>query len=126
MNAPAAPPADALPPALAAALEEVRSLVEDRAWAWPSPQTLAEAQRLLALVERGWPPPALQAEPDGALTFTWEAGERGWLSLQVSGRGTLTHSAVIEGDEYGQEEPFTEDLPPWAHELLRRLWGMLQ
>lgn len=126
MTPPSSASLAALPAPIASALEEVRPLVESRAWTWPSEATLREAERLLALVGTAWPAPTVQAEPDGSLTLTWEAGTRGWLTLQVAGRGTLAHSAVIEGDEYGQEERFDATLPDWAHELLRRLWGLLQ
>ncbi|TCP05784.1 hypothetical protein [Caldimonas thermodepolymerans] len=111
-----------LPPPLAAAIEEVRALAQQRAWQLPDAATLAEARRLLALVSAGWPPPQVQVEPDGQVSLTWEAGPRGWLTFTVAGRGTLTHSAVIAGDDYGQEEPFGDSLPAWAAEVLRRLW----
>ncbi|MEW6099379.1 MAG: hypothetical protein AB1666_09365 [Pseudomonadota bacterium] len=123
---PSSPPPPTRAAPIALALEEVRPLVESRAWAWPSEATLREGERLLELVGQAWPAPDVQVEPDGSLTLTWEAGTRGWLSLQVCGRGTLVHSAVIEGDEYGQEERFDSALPAWAHTLLRRLWGLLQ
>ena len=112
-----------LPPLLAAAIEEVRSLAEQRAWALPDDATLDEARRLLALVRAGWPEPAVQVEPDGQVSFTWEAGRRGWLTFTVGGRGLLAHNGVIVGDDYVKEEPFGEALPAWAAEVLRRLWG---
>src|SRR5690606_32918075 len=70
-----------LPPPLAAAIEEVRALAQQRAWQLPDAATLAEARRLLALVGAGWPPPQVQVEPDGQVSLTWEAGPRGWLTF---------------------------------------------
>ena len=48
----------------------------------------------------------------------------GWLQLLVRGDGQLTHSAVLEGDEYGQSEDFGDALPNWAASLLARLMGL--
>lgn len=113
----------ALPPPLAAAIEEVRSLAEQRAWSLPDEATLDEARRVLALLRAGWPEPVVQVEPDGQVTLTWEAGRRGWLTFTVAGKGTLAHNGVIVGDDYIKEEPFADTLPAWAAEVLRRLWG---
>jgi hypothetical protein len=90
-----------------------------------------EAERVLRLTQERWPPPMLQVEPDGAISFEWDAGERGWVELRMEGSGQLTHSAVIEGDEYGQAEDFVDPvgadgLPDWAAEVLRRLYLPLQ
>nr|WP_297351217.1 hypothetical protein [uncultured Caldimonas sp.] len=112
-----------LPPPLAAAIEEVRPLAEQRAWTLPNEATLAEAQKLLTLLRAGWPEPVVQVEPDGRITLTWEAGRRGWLTFTVGGTGQLAHNGVIVGDDYVKEEPFEDELPAWAAEVLRRLWG---
>ena len=112
-----------LPLPLAAAIEEVRSLAEQRAWTLPDAATLDEACRLLVLLRAGWPEPAVQIEPDGQVALTWEAGRRGWLTFTVSGKGVLAHNGVIVGDDYVKEEPFGDELPAWAAEVLRRLWG---
>ncbi|MED5622334.1 hypothetical protein [Ideonella sp. BN130291] len=115
------PPSAPLHPALAGALEEARAL-QARGWAVPGDATLAQAQRLLALVlAAGWRPPTVQADADGSLVLEWDAGARGWLQLRVDGSSQLTHSAVIEGDEYAKAEPFGDTLPDWADALLRRL-----
>ncbi|WKB51862.1 hypothetical protein [Eleftheria terrae] len=109
-------------PLLSAALDEVRLLAASRPWSLPSATAIEEAQRLLDLVTVEWPAPEVLAEPDGSISLEWEAGDHGWLALAVDGSGTVTHSAVIEGDEYGQTETFEADrLPDWAGELLRRL-----
>ena len=109
---------------LAAALQEARGLSE-RGWRPPSNDTLAEAGRLLALLEPlGWRAPEIEVTPDGDITFDWEAGPHGWLQLLVRGDGQLAHSAVIEGDEYGQSEDFGDALPDWAASLLARLMGL--
>lgn len=113
--------AGAVHPLLAAALEEAAALSE-RGWRPPSDATLAESNRLLSLLQAaGWRPPEIQMTPDGEVTFEWEVGARGWLQLLVKGEGKLTHSAVIEGDEYGQSEDFGNGLPDWAASLLERL-----
>jgi hypothetical protein len=57
-------------------------------------------------------------------SLEWEAGAHGWLQLLVRGDGQLTHSAVLEGDEYGQSEDFGNVLPDWAASLLARLIGL--
>jgi hypothetical protein len=106
---------------LAAALQEARAM-SDRGWRPPADATLAEAGRLLALLEPlGWRPPEIQVTPDGEISFEWEAGAHGWLQLLVRGDGQLTHSAVLEGDEYGQSEDFGDALPDWAASLVARL-----
>ena len=117
-------PASALPPALSAALDEARALA-GRGWSSPAAATVDEARRLLELVNAaGWRvPTTVQAEPDGSLSLEWDAGARGWLQFSVMGSGQLAHSAVIEGDEYAQDEAFAEHLPDWADALLRRLLG---
>ncbi|MCW7539127.1 hypothetical protein OOT46_14885 [Aquabacterium sp. A7-Y] len=109
-------------PLLSTALEEARLLAFSRPWILPSDNTLAEAERLLALVISRWPEPDVLVEPDGSVSLEWEAGEQGWLTLAVAGSAEVTHSAVIEGDEYGQVEPFGSELPDWAAALLRRLF----
>jgi len=106
---------------LAAALQEARAM-SDRGWRLPADATLAEAGRLLALLEPlGWRPPEIEVTPDGEIIFEWEAGAHGWLQLLVRGDGQLTHSAVLEGDEYGQSEDFRDALPDWAASLVARL-----
>jgi len=44
--------------------------------------------------------PALQVEPEGTISFEWEAAEHGWLTLTVDGQGSLAHSAV-----FGEDSP---------------------
>lgn len=111
---------------LAASLAEARLLAGARAWTVPNDATLREAERLFALLATAgagaaWTAPAVWVQPDGAVVVEWEAGERGWLALSVHGLGTLTHAAVIDGDDYGLSEDFGDALPDWALELLRRL-----
>lgn len=97
----------------------------ERGWTAPTDAAIAEAERLQQLLA-DWRAPSIQVEPDGTVLFEWEAGERGWLQLCVRGTGELLHSAVIEGDEYGQSEPFSEALTPWAQHLLGKLLGVGQ
>lgn len=109
---------------LAASLADARLLAGARAWTVPNDATLREAERLFALLATAgaaWPAPAVWVQPDGAVVVEWEAGKRGWLALSVHGLGTLTHAAVIDGDDYGLSEDFGDALPDWALELLRRL-----
>ena len=108
-------------PLLFEALEEARAM-SARGWQVAGAATQEEAQRLLALLEPlRWRAPEVQATPEGGISFEWEAGEHGWLQLLVRGQGTLTHSAVIDGDEYEQSEAFGDVLPDWAANLLARL-----
>lgn len=110
---------------LRTALHEARLLGADRPWTPPTPATEAEAERLLALLatEPAWPPGEIEVQPDGAIHLGWEAGERGWVTLSVDGHALLTHSAVIDGDEYTLAEPWDgRSLTDWAAEVLRRLW----
>lgn len=112
------------PAALAIALHEAHLLGADRPWTPPNPATVAEAERLLALLaaEPAWPDAEIAVQPDGTIHVDWEA-ERGWVTLAVDGRATLTHSAVIDGDEYTLAEPWDgRTLTDWAAEVLRRLW----
>jgi len=108
-------------PALEAALQEVDPLIAERGWTRPSPPTLAAAERLLGLVEKMPRQPALQVEPEGTISFEWEAAEHGWLTLTVDGQGHLSHSAVLGEDEFAQSEAFGDELPGWAATLLQRL-----
>ncbi|MEN9484994.1 hypothetical protein HZU83_10555 [Sphaerotilus montanus] len=111
---------------LRTALHEARLLGADRPWTPPTPATEAEAERLLALLatEPAWPPGEIEVQPDGAIHLGWEAGERGWVTLSVDGHALLTHSAVIDGDEYTLAEPWDgRSLTDWAAEVLRRLWA---
>jgi hypothetical protein len=106
---------------IAEALAEARALAAQRPWKLPNEATVIEAQRVLDLVSVEWPAPEVQAQANGTITLDWEAGTRGWLTLTVVGQGTVEHAAVIDGDEYGLTEDFTDLLPGWANELLRRL-----
>jgi hypothetical protein len=108
-------------PSLQAALDEVEPLVANRGWIRPAPDTIAAAQRLLTLVDALPRQPAVQVEPAGTISFEWEAGEHGWLTLSVDDQGQLTHSAVLGEDEFTQAEPFGDTLPDWAATLLQRL-----
>ncbi|MEY4906732.1 MAG: hypothetical protein RL260_450 [Pseudomonadota bacterium] len=113
--------------ALTSALHEARLLGANRPWTTPTPATQAEAERLLALLatEPAWPSAEIEVQPDGAIHFDWDAGKRGWVTLSVDGHALLTHSAVIDGDEYTLAEPWdttTGALTDWAAEVLRRLW----
>jgi hypothetical protein len=107
-------------PLLAAALDEATPMVESRGWAWPTPSTLAQAERLLSLTPRHRPP-LVQLDADGSMRLEWEAADRGWLTLTVDGSGQLRHSAVIGEDEFEGAEVFGESLPDWAITLLQRL-----
>jgi hypothetical protein len=108
-------------PTLSAALAEVAPLVAGRGWTAPAPATIAAAERLLGLVARQGRPPAVQVEPDGTISFEWEAAEHGWLTLTVDDAGQLTHGAVLGEDEFTQSEAFGDALPDWAAALLRRV-----
>jgi hypothetical protein len=111
---------------IAEALAEAEALASQRDWQVPTEATVAEAQRLLDLVNElnpQWPAPEVQTQADGSITLDWEVDTRGWLTLTVIGQHTVEHAAVIEGDEYGLSEAFTDVLPDWAQELLRRLHG---
>ena len=108
-------------PALSAALADAAPLIADRGWIEPASETIAAAERLLALVEALPRQPAVQVEPEGTISFEWEAADHGWLTLTVDDVGQLTHSAVLGEDEFTQSEAFADVLPDWAHTLLRRL-----
>ena len=108
-------------PALSAALADVAPLIATRGWIEPTPETIAAAERLLALVEKLPRQPAVQVEPAGTVSFEWEAAEAGWLTLTVDDIGQLTHSAVLGEDEFTQSEAFGSALPDWANTLLQRL-----
>jgi hypothetical protein len=110
-----------MPPALAAALAEAAPLVAQRGWIAPASATIAAAERLLSLVAELPRAPAVQVEPEGTISFEWEAAEHGWLTLTVDDAGNLTHSAVLGEDEFTQSEPFDDALPDWAANLLQRL-----
>lgn len=103
------------------ALLEAQALTTQRDWQAPTDATVAEAERLLALVKIEWPEPDVQAQANGSITLDWDAGAHGWLTLTVAGQRTVEHAAVIDGDEYGLSEAFIEAVPDWAQELLRRL-----
>ena len=111
----------AMSPLLAAALEEAAPLIAHRGWIQPDAATLAAAERLLGLVAALPRPPAVQVEPEGTISFEWEAGDEGWLTLTVDDAGQLAHSAVIGEDEFTQAEEFGANLPDWAATLLARL-----
>jgi hypothetical protein len=108
-------------PSLQSALEEVEPLVESRGWIRPMPETIKAAERLLRLVESQPRHPAVQVEPAGTISFEWEAGDHGWLTLTVDGQGQLTHGAVLGEDEFTQSEAFGDTLPDWAATLLQRV-----
>jgi hypothetical protein len=108
-------------PSLIAALADAAPLVADRGWTAPAPATIAAAERLLTLVGKLPRQPAIQAEPNGTISFEWEAGDHGWLTLTVDDQGQLTHSAVLGEDEFTQAEAFGDTLPDWAATLLQRL-----
>jgi len=108
-------------PALEAALQDVEPLIVGRGWTRPGNATIAAADRLLDLVEPAHRPPAIQANPDGTISFEWDADEHGWLTLTVDGQGGLTHSAVLGEDEFAQTEVFGDELPDWAGTLLQRI-----
>ena len=110
-------------PALETALQEVEALIADRGWQQPKPQAIEAAERLLQLVDKMPRPPAVQVEPDGTISFEWEAAEHGWLTLTVDDQGQLTHSAVLGEDEFTQAEAFGDTLPDWAATLLQRLFA---
>jgi len=108
-------------PALQAAIADAAPLIATRDWQAPAAETLAAADRLLALVGTLARQPTVQVEPEGTISFEWEAGEHGWLTLTVDDQGLLTHSAVLGEDEFTQAETFGDALPDWAGNLLQRL-----
>jgi hypothetical protein len=107
--------------ALSAALTDVAPLVAGRGWIAPARATIAAAERLLGLVDALARQPTVQVDPEGTISFEWEAAEHGWLTLTVDDAGRLTHSAVLGEDEFTQSEAFGDALPDWADTLLRRL-----
>jgi hypothetical protein len=106
---------------LQSALDEVESLVASRGWTPPAPETIAAAERLLKLIEKQPRQPAVQVEPEGTISFEWEAADQGWLTLTVDDQGQLTHGAVLGEDEFTQAEAFGDTLPDWAATLLQRV-----
>ena len=108
---------------LQAALQEAEPLIEERGWQRPADATVEAAERLLKLVEKlpRQRPPSVQVEPEGTISFEWEAAHHGWLTLTVDDQGQLTHSAVLGEDEFTQAEAFGDALPGWAATLLQRL-----
>jgi hypothetical protein len=108
-------------PLLEQALADVDPLTAERGFVRPTSATVSEAERLLALVHPRWRTPTVEVLSDGAVTLDWDAGAHGWLQLTVQGDGRLVHSAVIDGDDYAQSEPFFEHLPDWADALLKKL-----
>ncbi len=108
-------------PLLAAALADAAPLEAERGWIAPAPATIAAAERLLALVGKLPRAPAVQVEPEGTISFEWEAAEHGWLTLSVDDAGQLTHGAVLGEDEFTQTEAFGDALPGWAATLLQRV-----
>ena len=110
-------------PALQAAIADAAPLIATRGWQAPASATVSAAERLLALVATLPRQPAVQVEPEGTISFEWEAAEHGWLTLSVDDLGQLTHSAVLGEDEFTQAEAFGEALPDWAATLLQRLLG---
>ena len=106
---------------LIAALQEAEPLIQERGWVEPTPPTIAAAERLLRLVEKHRRRPAVQVDPAGTISFEWEAADHGWLTLTVDDLGQLTHSAVLDEDEFTQAEAFDDALPDWAATLLQRL-----
>ena len=108
-------------PSLAAALEDAAPLIAERGWIAPAPATIAAAERVLGLAAKLPRQPDVQVEPEGTISFEWEAAEHGWLTLTVDDQGQLTHSAVLGEDEFTQAEAFGDELPDWASELLQRL-----
>jgi hypothetical protein len=113
-------------PLLMLALVDAMPFVDERGWTSPEPATIAEADRLIALVAPLGRAPMAEVEPDGSIALEWEAAGHGWLRLTVDGSGQLAHSAVIAGDDYEQVEPFdgADVLPEWAAELLRKLMAV--
>ena len=109
--------------ALQAALADAEPLIETRGWRRPEIATIAAAGRLLKLVEALQRQPQVQVEPDGTISFEWEAADHGWLTLTVDDQGRLTHNAVLGEDEFTQAEVFGDALPDWGDTLLRRLLG---
>ena len=108
-------------PRLTEAITDATPLITTRGWLQTKAETIAAAERLLALVEKMPRQPAVQVEPDGTISFEWEAGEHGWLTLTVDDTGQLKHSAVLGEDEFTQSEAFGDALPDWAATLLQRL-----
>jgi hypothetical protein len=106
---------------LQSALKEAAPMIEGRGWVAPEAETIAAAERLLHLIGKLPRQPAVQVEPDGTISFEWEAADHGWLKLTVDDAGRLTHSAVLGEDEFTQAEGFGEALPDWAATLLQRL-----
>lgn len=116
-------PTASMHPLLREALAEIDPLTQGRGWSRPGDTTMAEAERLLALVTPRFRAPQVEIQSDGGITLDWDAGAHGWLQLTVQGDGQLVHSAVIEGDDYARSEPFGEQLPDWANALLGKLLG---
>ena len=108
-------------PALESALAEAAPLIADRGWIAPAQEAIAAAERLLRIVDSQPRRPAVQVEPEGTISFEWEAADHGWLTLTVDDAGLLTHSAVLGEDEFTQAEAFGDELPDWAGNLLQRL-----
>jgi hypothetical protein len=106
---------------IAAALLEAERLGAGRGWQSPSPATVGDARRLLALAAPVARPPVVEVAPDGRILLEWEAAGHGWLRLAVDGGGRVAHEAVIGDDEFEQSEPFNRELPGWAATLLARL-----
>lgn len=85
----------------------------------PTPETLAEAIQLLAILPAGVEMPDPVAEPSGAISYSWDSDEA-FLVLAVNGSGHVQVSHIFDGIEGVARIKFTNPLSPDLLQFMTR------
>jgi len=90
-----------------------------------APITAVLAYRFLESLPVTFPPPEIEAEPDGRIAFDWFPDDGGMLTVSVGRRNVLAYSARIGPKTSYGTEVFLGGVPGEIMELLQWLYSPL-
>jgi hypothetical protein len=88
-----------------------------------TPETFAEAKRIIDLLPSSIQMPEMVGEPTGEIGFEWRGRPGRIFVMAVSGRHRITYAGIFDGNKTNGSEHFEETLPSVVIEHLRRLYS---
>ena len=87
-----------------------------------SPDAYRLAQRFIDCLPKGIPHPVLSADPDGCVTFEWQASPRRLVLVSVHPDYRIDYAALFGAAKSHGTEPFFGRLPDGLCDLVRRVY----
>lgn len=86
-----------------------------------SPETIAQAKRILRSLPIGTARPSIAAEPDGQITLEWHSSPKRTLSLSIDEDGSIHYAALFGLARQFGTEAFVGEFPRTVLSLVHRV-----